>query len=209
MWYEVSYMRQSEAKSEVTVPAVERAFDILELLEAKAEPMTLAQVVTVLSLPKASVYRLLSTLVQRGICSACQGCGDIRWGLRSLSLAARAQERLDVVQIAVEPMRKLAVETGEACQISVRSGRFALCVARVSSPDYPDLSLIGKAGLALSAACSCRRQRRCLRLRSRGRAGVPISAVVTWRYSLLHTPLAPEMLLDIRLADVRQVRPGA
>jgi len=127
------------------VPAVDRALDILELFEARDEPMTLAQVVAALSLPKASAYRLLSTLTQRGYVRMV-GPRGYTLGLRSMSLAARAQERLDVVQIASEPMRQLASETGEACQISVRSGRFALCVARVSSPNYPDLSLIGKAG---------------------------------------------------------------
>jgi len=130
---------------ESAVPAVDRALDILELFETRDEPMTLAQVVAALSLPKASAYRLLSTLTQRGYVRMV-GPRGYTLGLRNLSLAARAQERLDVVQIAAEPMRRLASEAGEACQISIRSGRFALCVARVSSPNYPDLTLIGKAG---------------------------------------------------------------
>jgi len=138
-------MKHMSKNTEITVPAVDRAFDILELLESTVETMTLAQIVAALSIPKASAYRLLSTLVDRGYVRTV-GTRGFTLGLRTLGLASRAQERLDIVQIAADPMRTLSTRTGEACQISIRSGRFALCVARMTSPDYPDLSLVGKAG---------------------------------------------------------------
>jgi len=133
---------------ETGAPAAERALDILEFLEAREEPQSLAEIVAGLGVPKASAHRLIGTLKMRGYVRQAGPRGGYTLGLRVLGLASRAAERLDIVQIAREPMQRLAAATGEACQVSVLSGRSALCVARVSSPAHPDVALIGRPGSA-------------------------------------------------------------
>lgn len=128
--------------------AAERALDILEFLEARAEPQTLSQIVEGLHLPRASAHRLLATLRARGYIQQPQPRGGYTLGLRVLRLAARARERLDLVGIVHPVLSHLAAVTGESCQVSVRSGGQALCVARVVSPEHPDVSLAGQVGSA-------------------------------------------------------------
>jgi DNA-binding IclR family transcriptional regulator len=126
--------------------AADRALDILEYLEAHEEPQTLTQIVAGLGLPKASVHRLLTTLRTRGYIEQARPRGGYELGLRVLRLAARARERLDLASVAHPFLRRLAEETGESCQLSVRSGSQALCIARASSSEHPGVSLTGSVG---------------------------------------------------------------
>ncbi len=139
--YETSVEVVSDAAS-----AADRLLDILEFLEAKDEPQTLTQIVTGLGLPKGSAHRLLTTLRARGYIEQAQPRGGYGLGLRVLRLAARARERLDLASVAQPFLRRLAEETGESCQLSVRSGSQALCIARAASPAHPGVSLTGSVG---------------------------------------------------------------
>lgn len=137
-----------DIKSSVGDPAgaAGRAFDILEFLENQPDAQTLTQIADGLGLPKASAHRLLVTLRLRGYVDQARSRGGYTLGLRVLRLAARARERLDLPRLAAPRLRELAVATGESCQISIRSGLQALCVARIASPAHPDLSLAGQIG---------------------------------------------------------------
>lgn len=132
-------------------PAVDRALDVLEYLERCSGHPTLSEIAAELSLPKASAHRLLTTLKARGyvrVESAHVPRGFVL-GPRVLGLAARAQQQFDIVRAAHAPMRDLANATDEGCQLSVRVGGQALCVARVASPLHPEVSLLGRVGSML------------------------------------------------------------
>jgi DNA-binding IclR family transcriptional regulator len=126
--------------------AADRVLDILEFLEAQDEPQTLTQIVIGLGLPKASAHRLLTTLRTRGYIEQARPRGGYGLGLRVLRLAARARERLDLASVAQPFLKQLAEETRESCQLSVRSGSQALCIARAASPAHPGVSLTGSVG---------------------------------------------------------------
>jgi DNA-binding IclR family transcriptional regulator len=126
--------------------AADRVLDILEFLEAQDEPQTLTQIVQGLGLPKASAHRLLTTLRTRGYIEQARARGGYGLGLRVLRLAARARERLDLASVAQPFLKQLAEATGESCQLSVRSGSQALCIARAVSPSHPGVSLTGSVG---------------------------------------------------------------
>jgi DNA-binding IclR family transcriptional regulator len=130
-----------------TVPAVERALDVLELLESSEGRLTLSEIVAQLGLPKGSAHRLLSTLKARGYIEQSGGArSGFGLGARVVALAARAQGQLDVVRAAREPMRRLAEATGEGCQLSIRSGGSAVCALRVAAPSHPEVALMGGVG---------------------------------------------------------------
>lgn len=134
-------------KEIASVPAAERALDILELLESSDTRLSLSEISTRLGLPKGSAHRLLATLRARGYVE--QGTGarsGFGLGARVITLAARAQGQLDVVRAAQEPMRRLAEATGEGCQLSLRSGGQAVCALRVAAPSHPEVTLMGGVG---------------------------------------------------------------
>ena len=143
---------QSDASSDV--PAVGRALDVLELLASAAEPLTLAQITNALRLPKGSAHRLLATLRGRGyiaFASQAEGSGTNRGtgyvlGTQISLLVSRAPAAPDLMQAAREPMKQLAHATGEGCQLSVRAGNRAVCIARTVSPVHPDVALMGAVG---------------------------------------------------------------
>ena len=134
--------------AEAPVPAAERALDILEYLEVCEGRPTLSEIAARLDVPKASVSRLLSTLRARGYVVQGGPRGGFWVGPRVLGLALRAQRELDIVHVAHDPMHHLAEATGESCQISIRSGGQALCIARAASPSHPEVSLLGQVGSA-------------------------------------------------------------
>lgn len=134
-----------------TVPAVERALDVLELLETSETRLTLSEIAAHLGLPKGSAHRLLNTLRMRGYIEQVSSGGSARGGgfglgVRLVPLAARAQARLDVVRASESPLRRLAEATGEGCQLSLRSGRQAVCIVRVAASSHPEVSLMGGVG---------------------------------------------------------------
>lgn len=139
---------ETPGTGEVTVPSVERALDILEYLEVCEGRPTLTQILSRLDLPRASTHRLLATLKARGYIEQNGARGGFGLGARVLGIAARAQANLDVTRAAQIPMQQLAEATGESCQLSVRSGGRALCIARVASPLHPEVSLLGRVGSA-------------------------------------------------------------
>lgn len=126
--------------------SVERALDILEHLEVCEGRSSLSEITARLGLPEAAARRLLAALQARGY--VVQHRHDGRWalGTRALGIAARATADLDVVRAAQSPMQHLVEATGESCQLSVRSGKRALCVARVAGPAHPDVTLMGRVG---------------------------------------------------------------
>jgi DNA-binding IclR family transcriptional regulator len=135
--------------TESSVPSVERALDVLELLETSDGRLTLTEIANRLDLPKGSAHRLLTTLRTRGYIATRDGSrGGYVLGPRLAALGARAQERLDVGRAAREPMRRLAEATGEGCQLSIRSGWQAVCIARTPSPSHPEIALTGGVGSA-------------------------------------------------------------
>jgi DNA-binding IclR family transcriptional regulator len=140
----------ADAAAAASVPSVERALDILEYLETCEGRPTLTEIAARLDLPRASAHRLLATLRARGYVeqdATSRGSG-YALGTRTLGIAARAQAGLDVARIAQVPMQHLAEATGEGCQLSIRSGDQALCVARVPSPQHPEVALMGRVGSA-------------------------------------------------------------
>ena len=133
-----------EAQSDV--PAVSRALDVLELLAQASAPLTLAQITQTLRLPKGSAHRLLATLRGRGYVAFSNDGGSrggYVLGVGAALLAPASQPAPDLVQAARLPMQTLAEQTGEGCQLSVRAGGRAVCIARTASPLHPDVALMG------------------------------------------------------------------
>jgi DNA-binding IclR family transcriptional regulator len=128
------------------VPAVERALDVLELLASADGRLTLTEITARLGLPKGSAHRLLTTLAARGYVAAGDARAGFALGPRLHALAARGRNRVDLADAARGPLERLAAETGEGCQLSVRSGGRAVVLLRVASPSHPEVSLTGGAG---------------------------------------------------------------
>ncbi len=129
-----------------TSRTADRVLDIFEYLERFDAPQTVTQIAEQLSLPKATAFRLVTALRERGYLAQDRPRGGYRLGARLLRLAVGARRQIGVARVAPPILRRLAQETGESCQASVREGDYALCVAREAAPDQKQWSLTGDVG---------------------------------------------------------------
>lgn len=124
-------VRDTGTDSPVTVRSVERSLDILEILAAASDSLSLTELSDRSALPPPTILRLLRTLQGRGYVHQ---SGPRRYVLgtkaRRLALAGnRATGRA-----AEGFLRELVALSGETAKLSVLDGDDVLCVASLPSP---------------------------------------------------------------------------
>ncbi|MCI9888784.1 IclR family transcriptional regulator [Micrococcales bacterium 31B] len=117
------------AVSQTTVRSVDRAFDLLDLLERAPEPLRLVDLSKGSGLHTATVLRLLAVLQQRGYVETSNG--TYRIGPAALG-AAHGYLRTSPLVLRSRPLlQELAAATGLTASLYVRSGNERLLVSRV------------------------------------------------------------------------------
>jgi IclR family transcriptional regulator, KDG regulon repressor len=135
-----------------TVPAVNRAFDILELFEHRDE-LTAAEIITTLKLPRTSVGELLNTLLERGYLVAVDPRAKrLRLGIRLFRLGSAYAERLDLAAEAQVAAKHVADACGETVQVAVLDGAAVVYIAKVDS--VHSVRLVSAIGRSLPAHCT-------------------------------------------------------
>ncbi|MFI6735830.1 IclR family transcriptional regulator [Nonomuraea sp. NPDC050451] len=114
-------LRPAESGGVRSVKSAERTIAVLEYLSSADHACSLREVATGLSLPRASAYALLTTLVNTGWIDA-DGAGRYRIGLRALRAGASYVEHDDVVQRAQPVMNELNNELGETVHLARLDG---------------------------------------------------------------------------------------
>lgn len=117
--------------AETSVPAVERAFAILDLL-SKEPGLTFTEVHTRLSLPKSSTHHLVTSLIDLGMLRQ-QNDGGFVLGLRLFELGATAAGQRQIDREAKPILSMLAASETLTCHLGVLEGHQAVYLARVES----------------------------------------------------------------------------
>ena len=115
--------------------SVDGALTILEVLAGAGPGMTLAELATAARRPKASVYRVLQTLIGRGYARAVGG-GVYVPGSRILSLAGRVRSDLRLVQVARPYLRRLEDVTTETIHLGMFTGAEAIYVEKIEAREF-------------------------------------------------------------------------
>lgn len=110
---------------------LDKAVDVLEALEVR--PLSLADLVTVTGLPRATAHRLATALERRGLVRR-DVEGRFMLGLRLVALGNAAAETWPLATAAAGPLAALRDETGESVQLFVRDGEERVCIAALQSP---------------------------------------------------------------------------
>jgi len=99
--------------------SVRRALDIFELMLRRAEPLTVAQIVSELSIPKSTAYELVRTLSE-GEYLAPSGKGSgLFLGRKLFELGMAYRSHVDLLRDGSQIAEELRDETGETVQLSV------------------------------------------------------------------------------------------
>ena len=99
--------------------SVRRALDIFELILRRGEPVTVAQIIAELSIPKSTAYELVRTLSEGGyLASSGKGSG-LFLGRRLFELGMAYRSHVDLLRDGSQIAEELRNETGETVQLSV------------------------------------------------------------------------------------------
>jgi DNA-binding IclR family transcriptional regulator len=130
------------------VPVIDRMLDILDIIERRPDGVSIRELSDLLRLPRTTVYRVLNTLLTRGVIKR-NSAGAFLLGPRLLTLATTllGSRGHDLAESAKPHLKRFSESTGEACKISVRDGDQVLVLAIESGTREYGLSL--KAGRLL------------------------------------------------------------
>lgn len=134
------------------VPALERAFDVLELFLDEHE-LSAPEITAKLGLPRTTVHELVGTLTARGyLTPAGRDSNRFRLGVRGFQLGSAYAERLDLAREGQAVAEQVVEQCNETVHIGVLDGDNVLYVAKVDS-SHP-VRMVSAVGRRLPAHCT-------------------------------------------------------
>lgn len=118
-----------------TVPAIDRAVRLLEILSASPQGRSLAQLAQELSVPKSTLFRILHTLQEHAIVVEDQERRLFTLGMKLLDWGHAALSRIDLKTIAHPYLQKLAHETRESFYMAILDDKEVVLIDHVDTPE--------------------------------------------------------------------------
>jgi len=114
------------------VQSLQRAIDILEAIGESKRGLSLKAIAGITGLPKSTVYRLLANLEQRGYVAVSDGA--YRLGLKLLMFSHKAEQDLEIRQLARPFMAQLNEATRESVHLGTLYNNRVLYIDTIESP---------------------------------------------------------------------------
>jgi DNA-binding IclR family transcriptional regulator len=115
-----------------TVQSLERAFALMEAVAASDQPMSLADLSRTTGLHTSTAFHLIKTLIVLGYVVQ-DGAKRYRIGPRLFMQAAGAFNEVELVNLAMPHLKRLAEETGETTHLAVRADAGIAVIAKVDA----------------------------------------------------------------------------
>ena len=120
--------------NDYAAPALDKALDILELLADEAGGLTQTGIAEAVGRNVSQIYRVLATLERRGYVSRDDRSGRYLLSMALFDLAHRHPPLRGLVQLAAAPMRALADEIRQSCNLGVDDAGAVRIIAQAESP---------------------------------------------------------------------------
>jgi DNA-binding IclR family transcriptional regulator len=114
-----------------SIQVLDRAMALVGVLSRAPGPVALTRLAGEAELHTASAHRILGSLMAHGLVEK-TGAGEYDLGVRWLEVGNRLRARLNIRQVAMPFMQRLAELTGETVNLIVRRGDEAVYVERVT-----------------------------------------------------------------------------
>lgn len=134
-------VKVQENNSRYRAPALEKGLDVLELLAAETEPMTLTAIVKELGRSHGELFRMVQVLEHRGYIEQESGGEGYRLTDRLFSLGMQQPRTRTLLEIALPVMRQLAEAVGQSCHLAMHSLGDIVVVARIESAELLGFSV--------------------------------------------------------------------
>jgi DNA-binding IclR family transcriptional regulator len=131
----------AENESRYRAPALEKGLDVLELLAAETEPMTLTAIVNQLGRSHGELFRMVQVLEHRGYIEQESGGEGYRLTDRLFSLGMQQPRTATLLEVALPVMRQLADSVVQSCHLAVHSLGDIVVVARIESAQLQGFSV--------------------------------------------------------------------
>lgn len=124
----------STGKRSYSVPAAEKALDIIEFLASQPDGMTVTEIAGALGRTVHELYRVVLVLEARGYLYRRGGDDRYRLSLKLFELAHQTSSVRQLTDAALPVMQALAPKAQQSCHLAVMSGHEALIVLQIDSP---------------------------------------------------------------------------
>jgi DNA-binding IclR family transcriptional regulator len=121
-------------RSQMAVPAIERALTVLETIAQWNRGFTLSELCRRLSLPKSSMSLILGTLEHRGYLQKERHTRKYRFGPKLVGLSRSATEHLEFAEEARPFLQSLMEKTGFCVHLAILDGNEAIMIEKVNAP---------------------------------------------------------------------------
>lgn len=121
-------------KRTYSVPAAEKALDIIEFLAAQPDGLTVTEIAAAMGRTVHELYRVILVLESRGYLYRRSGSDRYRLSLKLFELAHQTSSVRQLTDAALPVMQSLAPQMQQSCHLVVLSGHEALIVLQIDSP---------------------------------------------------------------------------
>ncbi len=130
----------TEASRKSNAPALDKGLDVLELMAASDDPLSIYDISRALGRTRGELYRVLNRLVERGYVVRVGDQEKVVLGDKLFRIASDAPSTQHLIESSAPLMARIVKETGHSSLLSVRSGNFAVTVFNVASGDRVTMS---------------------------------------------------------------------
>jgi DNA-binding IclR family transcriptional regulator len=124
---------------------LDRAFEILEFLRVKRQPMRPNEIAVEIGAPRSSVYELINLLLRHGMLDYQGGDGRVFLGRKLYFLGTAYADQFDLMRESEDMLVRLAEETRETAQMCLLEGnKYTVAMMREGSRAFRISSNIGE-----------------------------------------------------------------
>ncbi|SNS60546.1 IclR family transcriptional regulator [Antarctobacter heliothermus] len=126
--------KTDDTKKKSTVPAVEKALDVLELLTEAPGGLTMNEIVDALNRTMGEIYRVVIYLTERGYLQQDPQTSRYALTLRLFELSHRHDPTERLIHGALPLLERIAARTSQSCHLGVLNRDNVLVLTSVASP---------------------------------------------------------------------------
>jgi DNA-binding IclR family transcriptional regulator len=147
-------MARTASKKTYSAPAIEKGFEVIELLAGRPEGALVSEMAADLGRSVGELFRIVVVMEQLGYLRRSEATDRYAVAYKLLDVALRATPSQDLVRAAQPEMQMLARDTVQSCHLVVASDGHGLVVAREESPATRGFALKVGAHIDLLRSCS-------------------------------------------------------
>lgn len=126
--------RERPLRTSYSAPALEKGFDVIELLATVPDGLTISEIAARLGLSMSQIFRMIIVMERRGWLFKEGGTDRYRVSYKVLELAFSATPARELGHVATPIMYSLARRVEQSCHLVVQAETYGLVVQRQESP---------------------------------------------------------------------------